>query len=992
MSCELRLFVCAVFFFASHYANAAELGADHQSRGANISWLSPVDDDWEDPQAWDQMRIPNLFTDQPTLGLIGQYSVTSVTNASYSALNITNPDATLRLYEGSHTSAMGIFNDGTLQVGRSDRERSAAFQFGTDAVIAGNGVIRLESRFSPSEARLFGLLQTVTQASTHRIEGNGELIMFAFQNEGAIEARGSGVMRLLGNYMQAQTGTIGANATELLLGDLVRITGGTLESLSGGQFILDGSKATIADLVNNADISHLDGPHELRIQGATEHNGLITLDSSGDASGLKLVMEDDSILSGSGTIRMLGAADTYPEFSITTSGTATIEAGVMIESNSSLILSSGSSLNFNGSLSILPDVQPFLIRGDIRGSGAINAVENSAVFGNLTYLDGLDLISKNGHEFLIQNGAVTMRDIYLDGVLRFEDDNETLSIRGSLINEGSIIVGQSIDPRRNHLNFVGDTEILGSGSIVLRSDDQDFRIVEVEGGVARLGPDAEISGYGVVFAGFLNGTKLVNEGIIRSSGTVAPLILLGNYETNGGRYISAGAGLQFDGEIKDALLEVGDGTLYRALGARFVRARIEGELLISGLSELGGVNHNENLIVLESGSELRFDLGSQLVGEGLLIMEPGSRITSVSGSGIRPVIGANQIIRGSGAVELSARLQGTIIADNPSEPLVVDSNLVGEGGEMVADGAELQFDDTCELFDMVLRSINAGVTTVPRNAELEADTLLNDSDLRLLPGSYALFSTILQNDGRIVIGDVGKDVEPNFVEFSRNCSLTGEGIIELVVAETQDVSECALISRVGNLTIIGSGQSIEGSGRLIGDFELHGSLRPAGAHRLMQVLNVNFASDAVCRIELGGTEDGEFAKINQLLGGLVDLDGVLVIELDVGYEPSFGDTWEIFGQQSNLVQGQITGSFADVQTPASPQNRRYVLNQDDHYIRLVYTCASDLNGDLSSDFFDVTKYISAFSQSDPIADFDQDGDFDFYDVSAFLVSFQGGCQ
>jgi hypothetical protein len=54
-------------------------------------------------------------------------------------------------------------------------------------------------------------------------------------------------------------------------------------------------------------------------------------------------------------------------------------------------------------------------------------------------------------------------------------------------------------------------------------------------------------------------------------------------------------------------------------------------------------------------------------------------------------------------------------------------------------------------------------------------------------------------------------------------------------------------------------------------------------------------------------------------------------------------------------------------------------------------CAPDLNGDGSLNFFDVSAFLTALGNQDPIADFNSDGSFNFFDVSAFLSAFADGC-
>jgi hypothetical protein len=54
--------------------------------------------------------------------------------------------------------------------------------------------------------------------------------------------------------------------------------------------------------------------------------------------------------------------------------------------------------------------------------------------------------------------------------------------------------------------------------------------------------------------------------------------------------------------------------------------------------------------------------------------------------------------------------------------------------------------------------------------------------------------------------------------------------------------------------------------------------------------------------------------------------------------------------------------------------------------------AADINNDGELDFFDVSAFLSAYNAQDSSADFNNDGMFNFFDVSAFLTAFnEGGC-
>ncbi len=54
-------------------------------------------------------------------------------------------------------------------------------------------------------------------------------------------------------------------------------------------------------------------------------------------------------------------------------------------------------------------------------------------------------------------------------------------------------------------------------------------------------------------------------------------------------------------------------------------------------------------------------------------------------------------------------------------------------------------------------------------------------------------------------------------------------------------------------------------------------------------------------------------------------------------------------------------------------------------------CQPDLTGDGILDFFDIAAFLTAFGNSDPVADFTSDGSFDFFDIAAFLTEFSAGC-
>ncbi|RMH14020.1 MAG: hypothetical protein D6695_02455 [Planctomycetota bacterium] len=67
------------------------------------------------------------------------------------------------------------------------------------------------------------------------------------------------------------------------------------------------------------------------------------------------------------------------------------------------------------------------------------------------------------------------------------------------------------------------------------------------------------------------------------------------------------------------------------------------------------------------------------------------------------------------------------------------------------------------------------------------------------------------------------------------------------------------------------------------------------------------------------------------------------------------------------------------------------VEMDFQTLALSGPCVADFNSDGELNFFDVLGFLQAFSTQDPAADITGDGVFDFFDVLAFLQAFNDGC-
>lgn len=73
-------------------------------------------------------------------------------------------------------------------------------------------------------------------------------------------------------------------------------------------------------------------------------------------------------------------------------------------------------------------------------------------------------------------------------------------------------------------------------------------------------------------------------------------------------------------------------------------------------------------------------------------------------------------------------------------------------------------------------------------------------------------------------------------------------------------------------------------------------------------------------------------------------------------------------------------------------DQEHVLGADDFTIAIApEPCLADLTQDGELNFFDVSAFLSAYTNGDQNADFTGDGTLNFFDVSAFLGAYNAGC-
>ena len=962
-----------------------------------ILWLSPVNGSWEDPAAWDLLRVPGLPGDEPTLGLSGAYTVRSQANSFYSMLHIPNPDASLVLLDSAHTVQSGVSNSGLIQIGDPTSAAVASFRFNGTSEITGPGILRLNATIDPTQARLFALFQPLHQAEEHTIDGNGELVVTSIENDGLIQATGQLGLRLLGSYTQSSTGRIGADGGRLLLGEQVMVQGGTLYSQNSGLILLDGDAVTLQEVTIDGEFTHGAGDHHIFIRGSVVNNGTLTLSSDLSDGQLTIMLDDASSLQGDGTLRLVGDASGGPNLTVEDDAVASIGAGLTVEIGSRVSIPTNSSITLDGVMRTLAGINPITVQGDLAGSGVLSADQNDILLKQDTTLTGLTLTTSGDHRFLIDQGTVVFKNgVHNTGLVQLGDDLERLDIRGEFINDGVVLIGDPQIDEISLLRLYDRAEINGAGVIGLGSHEGAYAIMSVLTGTATIGPDQTVMGHGEIRTELK--TKLVNRGTIRSSDTTYPLVLKGWQLSEGGRYISAGAGLLLDSCIlQDAVIETDPaGGEIACESVRLTNTTVLDSLRVRGdggqaiYTNLGiaGEVMNQRQIILEGGAGMLMNLGARLRGPGEVLMYPGSLISSEGFTGILPRIESGVVVRGAGRIEYRGVLGGDLIADDPDHPMELDANIQFDGGRLIADGAEIRFDRSSELSGGEFVSVNGGSFRQNQSASIDATDLTNSGTVYL---ESALFRTTLTNAGQIYIIPQPYDGAMAGVIFEDSCSVNGSGQLVLQTAEGQPIENVRAITRVSSITTLGAQQSLVGSGRLEGSFKLLGEIEPSGVYGRIQVRDAELGPTTILRIELGGVEPGTYGQIQMLPAGSLMLSGKLSVMLAAGFEPALGDQWEIISQQADKLPAKIGGQFDEIQLPEPPKGRRYVLHQDDSGMRLVSTCLGDTNGDGLLDFFDVSLFVTQFSMLDPLSDINKDGSINFFDVSLFITAYLGGC-
>ena len=987
------LVIYSVFFVRSV---VCALFAGSAWAGTPVSWLAPVDGDWDDPSAWLGGRVPNMSGDIPTLGLSGAYVVRAQSSVSYGSLEITNPLAVLEIVGASQTPQSGISNQGFIQVGDWLGAGNSSLWFTNEAAIVGAGVIELAAHTAYEDAQLLSYVWPLTHGALHTIRGSGQLFVISMVNAGEIVATGEVGLELIGTYTQIEGGRIGARGGTLVFGQYAEVSGGVLFAEDAGVLFLDGDDAVFRDLVIDAEITHSSGSHQLLLAGDVTNNGSIVFHSQSSQQQLEVALDQDAFIGGEGSIELRVTDDQEDtRLSLQANRMATIGSGQVIRGDGTIDIGDPALLTLDGIITSIPTGLPLVINGGIVGAGELVADGADILLSHNARIEGLRMRTPKA-AIRVNAGTVTLKDCTNDGAILLEENNAILRIDRTLLNNGRIVLDGRNTDGRVRVDIRTETLIDGVGTFELITDDGENAVFNANFQTTTLGAGQTILGSGWVSAD-AGEALLKNHGRIIATDPSMPLTLRGAHSIGGdGEYQAQGGDLLLYASIFESPRFVTN-----AEHAVLVRSTTITDLDNRGTMRfLGGGNNrgtlrgesvNNGQIILEPFSEMNIESESSLGGIGTILMLNRSELNVGTTYSTPTIIEAGQEIRGAGTILGSMHLDGKVIADQPDEELFLNGWITFGTGELIVESSTMRFGWWTRLAGALLRTDSKGRFVV--DTLVEFMDVENTGLIEIERGGILRLEADMNNTGLIQLRGSDSDYANSFstLEFDYQSRITGDGVIELLLTDDDLLGSVQIKSVIAKAGTIGPDQTLRGAGRLIGSIVLEGTLEPMLPKNTFQITDLLLEEGSVLKLNLAGVGDQQYGKIELLPLGRLELGGKLIVSTQGGYNPGFGRSWDLVSSASPYVSGSYQGRFDSVEFPEPRDGLHYLIQYGDDHVRAILTCQADLDGDFAANYTDVSIFIEFMIANDPRADINGDGAWNYLDITLYLTSFAGGC-
>jgi len=628
----------------------------------------------------------------------------NVVNGGTATLSGVTNNGTIEVHPGGAVvvDAVGLENNGIIDINRFGSATNAVFQLSASADILGTGVINMKSQGSDDSQINTAPGAVLTQGVDHEIRGvgyiNAELV-----NDGIVTA--DVAVSVSGNALVLQ-GSPKTNNDIMAAanGSILQFSGVTLDQTGGGQLVTSGGEIRLSNtnvlegtyntfggfmrsqgstnsmsgFVNNGQII-VDANSTVQIDGGgMVNNGEIQLNQVGSSADSVIDFTQTASLLGSGQIQMrtqgsndsqintaMGATLThgashlirgvgYIGADMVNNGEVRADSSVSV-SGSALVLHTNNKIN-NGLFVAAPS-STFVLTGiGVNQTGGGSMVANDGAF----QLDSASITggsyAATGTGILRTNsGTSSVAGMTFDGP-SVVNASTTLQIgSGGLENNGIMELNISGSASNAVLVATDSVGLSGTGEIRMRSrGSDDSQLNTATGKTITHGANHKIRGVGYINASMVNNGALSADVAVSVSGS--QLDLQGENKTNAG-VMSAelNSALHINGvtitQTGTGRIEANSGTVALFNGASVVGGPINatgnGSYIVSGATTFDGVTLNAPGTV-NAGQTLTI-ASSPLVNNARMVVNPG--FSASDGIVNFP---ASTTLTGSGEINLTA--------------------------------------------------------------------------------------------------------------------------------------------------------------------------------------------------------------------------------------------------------------------------------------------------------------------------------------------------
>ena len=803
---------------------------------------------WSDGTMWSPNGAPNdntadVFIDggNPTASVVtidNSFTVGRLTIDAGDTASL-NDNRQFTIVNGGFIGSGSLVNNGTFTLNSGGN--ATDLRLNGDMTVSGSGTINTSNL---QTNRIYGLNGTdrLTIGASQTIQGSMQfgVNLMKFTNNGTINATlsngitvdptdavgdavNNGVMQASsGSFLQLNTGNYtntGATIRALTGGTVnlngSTIVGGTLtttDTTGAGGVIQATSDSLLQDLTNSGYLSVPDN-RLLRLAGTITNNGVIQLNSVGNAADLRL--NTDVILNGSGTVtatniptnRILGNSGVERltiGSSMTVQGSMQLGVNQMKFTNNGLInanLSNGMTIDptdtagdavNNGTMRASNGAAMTFNAGNYTNNGTIEAVGNDGGVNSSTVrfntgsvinggiLNTTDTSGNNGIVMVNPGNSTTLTNVTNNGLYRV-NDNSTTFLSGIFTNDG--VYQMNSQGNITDTRIVGDVSLAGAGSYSF-SNSQANRIFSQNGG-ERLTVGSGVTLEGAFNLG-LNQTLVTNNGIISASLSVGvnidPSDGATDFTNNGTLRARNGATLT----LQQGSYTNTNGVIQALTGSA---VDINNGIIIGGtvtttdLSGTGGVvetNNNGTLTNVTNTGYLNIPdnrilhISGTLTNNGVLNMNSGGNTTDLR-------IEGGSTIQGTGSFTTTNTQANRILATNGTDRLTIASGTT-VGGSMQFGANQMKFTNNGTIDANLTQGINVDPTDTLGDA-INNNIMQASSGgtLTLLFGNYTNNGTIraLNNslvnlvNGAYLLGGTVTTVGTGIVQTGNDSSLDG---------------------------------------------------------------------------------------------------------------------------------------------------------------------------------------------------------------------------